>query len=150
MRISALFPLAFSLASICASVQASHVISNGHKENHRNPIRAVDAYSPQSLNPKLRSVPLYARDLPIGTCNKDTPCTNKACCGPDGLCGYSPKSCGNGCSSNCDAKAQCGQYAPADSQKCPLNVCCSEFGYCGSTDDFCKWKGCDPKYVSFL
>ena len=53
-----------------------------------------------------------------------------------------------------NAKAQCGPYAPQDSQKCPLNVCCSEFGYCGSTKDFCTWDNpkdplypkCDTKY----
>lgn len=32
-----------------------------------------------------------------------------------GLCGYSPGECGAGnCSSNCDAKAPCGQYGAAD------------------------------------
>lgn len=53
-----------------------------------------------------------------------------------------------------DAKAQCGPYAAVDRQKCPLNVCCSEFGYCGSTKEFCQWKNkddplyptCDTKY----
>ena len=53
-----------------------------------------------------------------------------------------------------DAKAQCGPYAAAGQQKCPLNVCCSEFGYCGSTTEFCQWRNkddpvypeCDTKY----
>lgn len=53
-----------------------------------------------------------------------------------------------------DAKAQCGPYAAEGMQKCPLNVCCSEFGYCGSTKEFCQWDNkddplyptCDTKY----
>ena len=38
----------------------------------------------QSLNPRLTALPLGPRDLPIGTCNKDTPCSNKACCSKKG------------------------------------------------------------------
>jgi chitinase len=48
-----------------------------------------------------------------------------------------------------DAKAECGPYAPSNSQKCPLSVCCSEFGFCGSTDEFCTWtNAADPVYPS--
>ncbi|KAK9772778.1 putative chitinase [Seiridium cardinale] len=87
-------------------------------------------------------LPLQHRDLPTGTCNAETPCVNAACCGTNGLCGYSPTECGSGnCTSNCDAKAQCGQYGKSGQQDCPLGVCCSEFGFCGSTSDFCN-KGC--------
>lgn len=42
---------------------------------------------------------LQGRDLPTGTCNADTPCVNAACCGTNGLCGYSPTECGQGESS---------------------------------------------------
>ncbi|KAF2719131.1 glycoside hydrolase family 18 protein [Polychaeton citri CBS 116435] len=46
-----------------------------------------------------------------------------------------------------DAKAQCGPYGPPGDQKCPLNVCCSEFGFCGSTSEFCVWTNtADPNY----
>ncbi|KAJ7636708.1 hypothetical protein FB45DRAFT_1056011 [Roridomyces roridus] len=48
---------------------------------------------------------------------------------------------GGPCSSNCDAKAQCGPNAPAGEEECPLNVCCSQFGFCGTTQDFCG-EGC--------
>lgn len=94
---------------------------------------------------------LIQRALPIGTCNAQTPCENAACCGGknNNLCGYSPGECGAGkffillnsnqttaekltskgnCTSNCDAKAECGQYGKSGQQKCPLNVCCSKFG----------------------
>ncbi|CZT06465.1 uncharacterized protein RAG0_12166 [Rhynchosporium agropyri] len=92
-----------------------------------------------------------AVDLPVGTCNADTPCINGACCSKtSGLCGYSPAECGESCSSNCDAKAECGQYGKPGKQICPLGVCCSKFGFCGSTSDFCEvecqagFGGCGP------
>lgn len=93
-----------------------------------------------SLSPRGPNSSLLARDLPIGTCNADTPCSNGACCSKSNLCGYSKDFCGDNCQHNCDAKAECGPYGPTSSQKCPLNVCCSEFGYCGSTIEFCVWK----------
>ncbi|KAI1452077.1 glycoside hydrolase family 18 protein [Annulohypoxylon moriforme] len=71
------------------------------------------------------------------TCTKSSPCKNKACCGSSGVCGYGPAYCGNGCTSNCDAKAECGQYSKDGKTECPLNVCCSEFGFCGTTAEFC-------------
>ncbi|KAE9377607.1 glycoside hydrolase family 18 protein [Stipitochalara longipes BDJ] len=94
------------------------------------------------------------RDLPTGTCNSNTPCANGACCGSNNLCGYSPASCGTGCQSNCNSTAECGPYAAKGEGKCPLNVCCSEFGFCGSTTEFCVWtnptdpnySGCSTKY----
>ncbi|KAF3286577.1 hypothetical protein TWF970_008429 [Orbilia oligospora] len=71
------------------------------------------------------------------SCGPGRPCHNGACCGPSGWCGYGPLSCGTGCSSNCDAKAECGQYAEPPGKTCPLNVCCSQHGFCGTTSDFC-------------
>ncbi|KAL4775859.1 hypothetical protein BDW60DRAFT_225034 [Aspergillus nidulans var. acristatus] len=44
------------------------------------------------------------------------------------------------CVAGCDRRAECdpGGYGEfADSSKCPLNVCCSKFGFCGTTKDFC-------------
>ena len=32
------------------------------------------------------------------------------------------------CTSNCDAKAECGMYGKPGQQSCPLDVCCSKFG----------------------
>ncbi|KAF4336894.1 bacteriodes thetaiotaomicron symbiotic chitinase, partial [Fusarium beomiforme] len=58
------------------------------------------------------------------TCGPDKPCSNKACCGEDGWCGYGPKYCGTGCQSHCDAKAECGRYAKDPGQGCPLNSNC--------------------------
>ncbi|KAB8246301.1 hypothetical protein BDV35DRAFT_230595 [Aspergillus flavus] len=42
--------------------------------------------------------------------------------------------------SNCDARAECGKYASTPNTKCPLNTCCSEFGFCGTTSEFCTGK----------
>ncbi|KAI9146996.1 Killer toxin subunits alpha/beta [Paramyrothecium foliicola] len=59
------------------------------------------------------------------------------CCSKEGVCGFSEDHCGTGCISNCDAKAECGQYAPEGEEDCPINVCCSEHGFCGVTEEFC-------------
>ncbi|KAF2130205.1 glycoside hydrolase family 18 protein [Dothidotthia symphoricarpi CBS 119687] len=99
-------------------------------------------------------MPRNAKLPHMGTCNDQTPCVNGACCSKvSGLCGYSPSECGAGnCSSNCDAKAECGQYGTPGNQKCPLGVCCSKFGsltsasrFCGSTSEFCD-DGCQKSF----
>lgn len=51
-----------------------------------------------------------------------------------------PKFCGKGCTSTCDQKSECNpgwgmEWSKVD--KCPLNVCCSEYGFCGTAPDFC-------------
>lgn len=83
----------------------------------------------QSANPLVEAAPLLGTRAAAadgdGTCAPGSPCTNGACCSSSGFCGYSPDFCGaDTCISNCDAKASCGQYAPAGEEKCPLNVCC--------------------------
>ncbi|KAK3337685.1 glycosyl hydrolases family 18-domain-containing protein [Cercophora scortea] len=87
------------------------------------------------------------------TCDEHRPCSNNACCGKTGNCGYGSKYCGDGktspndvCWSHCDAKAECGKDAAKPGQTCPLNTCCSEFGFCGVTSDFCG-KGCQSNCV---
>lgn len=87
---------------------------------------------------------IFDTDMKIGAC-----CSKKT-----GYCNYGPKACGTNnispnevCWSNCDAKAECGRIADPPGKKCPLNVCCSEYGFCGFTKDFCekksgKNKGC--------
>lgn len=42
-------------------------------------------------------------------------------------------------------KAECGPLAPGDlyNSKCALNACCSEFGFCGLTSEFCSKKKSD-------
>jgi chitinase len=79
------------------------------------------------------------------TCGPDRPCANKACCPKaTGQCNYGEEACGTSgispndvCWSNCDAKSECGVNAKVPGQKCPLNVCCGKWGFCGMTDDYC-------------
>ncbi|KAK0625190.1 glycoside hydrolase superfamily [Bombardia bombarda] len=81
------------------------------------------------------------------TCDINNPC-KVGCCGNGGLannpsiCGTGPTFCGAGnCTTNCDYKAECdpGGWGPAyaAATDCPLNVCCSPFGFCGTTEEFC-------------
>ncbi|KAJ3952540.1 hypothetical protein N0V92_011012 [Colletotrichum tropicale] len=48
------------------------------------------------------------------------------------------------CVNNCDRKADCdpGGYGKdfVTSTTCPLNVCCSKYGFCGTTEEFCGSK----------
>ncbi|KAJ7264087.1 hypothetical protein B0H12DRAFT_1102814 [Mycena haematopus] len=89
------------------------------------------------------SAALSQSTLPVGSCTANIPCSNGACCNSkSGYCGYGAEFCttvaaGGPCTSNCDAKAQCGPNAPAGEEDCPLNVCCSQYGFCGTTEDFC-------------
>lgn len=67
------------------------------------------------------------------SCGQGNPCSNGACCGVSGYCGYGSTYCGTGCSSNCDAVAECGVDASPSGKTCPLNTCCSQYGFCGTT-----------------
>jgi chitinase len=97
------------------------------------------AVAKQPITP--RQLALTASGSDTYTCGPGSPCTNGACCGDSGWCGYGETYCGDGCQSNCDAKAECGEFAEDPEASCPLNVCCSEFGFCGTTEEFCK-DGC--------
>lgn len=79
-------------------------------------------------------------------CSVSNPCII-GCCGNGGnpanayICGTGETFCGPSCISNCGYKAECnpGGWDPqyVASERCPLNVCCSTFGFCGTTRDFC-------------
>ncbi|ORY68195.1 glycosyl hydrolases family 18-domain-containing protein [Pseudomassariella vexata] len=79
------------------------------------------------------------------TCAPDRPCANSACCPKASLqCNYGEEACGTSgispnevCWFNCDAKSECGINAKVPGQKCPLNVCCGKWGFCGMTEDYC-------------
>lgn len=63
-----------------------------------------------------------------------------------------PKYCGKDCTSTCNYKSECDPgwgMKWSNASACPLNVCCSEFGFCGTTEEFCKGElvsspQCDP------
>lgn len=80
-------------------------------------------------------------------CGADNPCSNGACCGGSGYCGYDepfmketltdtwsscltgPTYCESGCVSNCGAVVECGQYTATAGTQCSLNTCCSQYGF---------------------
>ncbi|KAL4909586.1 hypothetical protein BDW74DRAFT_174788 [Aspergillus multicolor] len=94
-------------------------------------------------------------------CDANRPCANDACCSKAGFCGLGPDceyddmppsaamltpdlmctDCSpESCVSGCDNRAYCdpgGYEGYAEHSKCPLNVCCSKYGYCGITEEFC-------------
>ncbi|KAL2785261.1 hypothetical protein BJX66DRAFT_329388 [Aspergillus keveii] len=152
--------------TVFAGLLAAATVVHGSTHNNSavyKPLYAVHSsltpvfqnVSGQSVNPLVRVLQdstkdarsLVKRDeLPVGTCAPGIPCVNGACCSKEGICGFSPDECGKDtCISNCDAKAECGQYALPESATCPLNVCCSKYGFCGTTEDFCG-TGCQKGY----
>lgn len=114
-----LFLLAFGFVAAASFVEdVSGSFSNSIRSFQESDA-AVNWHTAASLEPRLAT----------GACDDATPCTNGACCSVSGFCGYSPAFCGSGnCTSNCNAKAECGEYAVEANQNCPLNVCCSQYG----------------------
>ncbi|GAW17905.1 hypothetical protein ANO14919_073740 [Xylariales sp. No.14919] len=102
------------------------------------------AFSGTSPNP-IVGLGLQKREDPYA-CGENKPCSNGACCGKKaGFCGYGEKYCGTTdespneeCWSNCDAHAECGRFSDPPNKTCPLNVCCSQHGFCGTTQEFCE------------
>ncbi|KAK4675336.1 hypothetical protein QC764_0076990 [Podospora pseudoanserina] len=77
---------------------------------------------------KRRDGPLYCHD---------GPCIDNSCCGPDNVCGFGPDFCGEGCRSNCNATAMCGEHSEFAEMPCGMKLCCSASGWCGSTESYC-------------
>jgi hypothetical protein len=101
-----------------------------HESGRRDAFGSIDSFQGFNTGLKLARDGFLEPRLPTGACDASTPCVNGACCSVSGFCGYSPAFCGSGnCTSNCNAKAECGEYAVEGEQDCPLNVCCSQFGY---------------------
>ncbi|QSZ31923.1 hypothetical protein DSL72_001492 [Monilinia vaccinii-corymbosi] len=67
-------------------------------------------------------------------------------CLENGNCRYGSVYCKARCTSNCDAVAECGKDSKDGKTTCPLNTCCSQFGFCGTTQDFCG-NGCQTNCV---
>lgn len=58
----------------------------------------------------------------------------------NGVCGLGPDFCGDGCTSTCDYKSECDPgwgIEWSNATTCPLNVCCSDYGFCGTAEDYC-------------
>ncbi|KAI1454308.1 hypothetical protein F4805DRAFT_469461 [Annulohypoxylon moriforme] len=110
------------------------------KQFSEHPDTRLDHLNSGSLRKRQSST------LPEGSCAPGIPCTNGACCSNTGVCSYAPTSCGaDVCISNCNATAPCGEYAKPEDALCPLNVCCSQYGFCGTGDLYCG-TGCQEGY----
>lgn len=91
-----------------------------------------------------------------GTCSPTTSCNNPSfgpCCSTSGYCGSTADYCGLGncysgaCDANEGGLSTDGSCGPnfAGNKICTgtqLGSCCSNFGYCGSTDDYCSASNC--------
>ncbi|KAJ6031531.1 hypothetical protein N7540_002263 [Penicillium herquei] len=89
------------------------------------------------------------------SCDSSNPCTEWCCSKISNVCGYGPDYCSSThCITAGSTNGTCSQLAECDpgvypgwgdewgseyasSENCPLNVCCSEYGFCGTTTDFC-------------
>lgn len=115
---------------ICFSILLSFLFWSFH-DAHSSTSQSTQQYAETSDLVEIIDTPtnagLVRRD--DFTCSSDNPCRNGACCGKSGYCGYGPAYCGDGCVSNCGAVAECGQFAEDPGKPCPLNTCCSEFGF---------------------
>jgi hypothetical protein len=83
---------------------------------------------------------------PGGTCSDAVPCY-QGCCSREYSCGFTPEHCGTGCISNCNATAECGQYALSGHADCPINVCC-RYVRAGSSNHDCTEPYADAGIVN--
>ncbi|KAH7117301.1 oviduct-specific glycoprotein [Dactylonectria macrodidyma] len=58
----------------------------------------------------------------------DAPCIDGSCCGKNNICGYGPDYCGDGCISQCNATAMCGEFSENADMPCGMKLCCSATG----------------------
>ncbi|CAG8960671.1 hypothetical protein HYFRA_00013439, partial [Hymenoscyphus fraxineus] len=88
-------------------------------------------------------------------CNADNPCIEGCCSSSSNVCGYGPNYCGlDYCIANASTNGTCAHLSECDpgvnpgwgttwgsdyasATTCPLHVCCSEYGFCGTAPDFC-------------
>ncbi|KAM3426153.1 hypothetical protein NHJ13734_009626 [Beauveria thailandica] len=131
-RLSPIFSLSFVMALVFAFLAASPAVADA-KLNSSLALNNPSAAAGNMLF-AVKAAEASGGDF---SCSPDRPCSNGACCGSSGWCGYGPKYCGDGCQSHCDARAECGEYAMKPGLSCPLNVCCSRYGFCGTTSEFC-------------
>ncbi|KAA8652731.1 uncharacterized protein ATNIH1004_001636 [Aspergillus tanneri] len=140
-RRSTSLPIAFTSFSIILVVLLSWLSGSSVTPKIPNVDQPVDEGVQVDDGPEFFNKTLLRRVDPY-SCTKDIPCHTEACCGSFfdgdvGTCGFGDTYCGSDCVSQCDAKPECGQYANPPGKTCPLNVCCSEFGFCGTTPEFC-------------
>jgi len=109
-----------------------------------------------SARPSPSSTPKYSPD---GTCGgrKKYTCPNGQCCSKYNFCGSSSSYCRSGCQKRfgaCYGKkgpVSSGKISPdytcggSNGYNCPSNLCCSRYGWCGSTSAYCR-RGCQSLF----
>ncbi|MCD7472743.1 hypothetical protein HAX54_014075 [Datura stramonium] len=78
-------------------------------------------------------------------------CPAGMCCSYGGLCGTTPYFCEYNCQSQCEKLSPPLPPPPSDQcgfqgggRKCPNNMCCSKWGWCGTTPEYCE-DGCQSQ-----
>ncbi|KAI0443525.1 carbohydrate-binding module family 18 [Xylaria telfairii] len=152
-----------SLAYLVLSVQLIIALPHGQSlQSIQAREKICPAVSPFDYSAKIRSedAQCFLAEQPISdllfarqsaedddySCSETKPCKNGACCPKaTGFCNYGEKACGTTgtspndvCWSNCDAHSECGRNSNPPGKECPLNVCCSQFGFCGTEKGFCE------------
>ncbi|KAK7994851.1 hypothetical protein PG990_013624 [Apiospora arundinis] len=139
----------FSSGDATLSPVRREVVESPHGPAHQNPakappqpmkevVAALDTELMQShFAPSRRDVhhDLLKRDGPLYC--KDGPCIDGSCCGKNSICGYGPDFCGDGCQSQCNATAMCGEFSENADMPCGMKLCCSATGWCGTTEPYC-------------
>ncbi|KAL3490749.1 killer toxin alpha/beta [Aspergillus germanicus] len=130
-------------ATVFAGLLAAATVVYGSIDDNNSAVHKAlyalhSSSTPIFQNVSGQSANLFARVLQAsskhaGACTPSIPCVNGACCRRN--LWILADECGKDtCISNCDAEAECGQYASPESATCTLNVCCSKGGFCGTTE----------------
>ncbi|KAH8900782.1 hypothetical protein GQ53DRAFT_863476 [Thozetella sp. PMI_491] len=136
---------------------SNSTISNGTFSNvtvahapFANSTRVANATIPEAKILQDGSPVLTAEAAKVTVCLGGEQCS-LGCCSTGGYCGFGPEYCGpSSCNAKLSADGTCAHlsecdaggypgYGPdyAEKENCPLNVCCSKYGFCGTTADFC-------------
>ncbi|RGP68664.1 oviduct-specific glyco [Fusarium sporotrichioides] len=114
-----------------------------HSPAHQNPDEAPPVHIPadaigmnKSLTNYTSASHLQTRGASLLQKRDALRCDNGPCI--DGsICGYGPDYCGDGCQSQCDATAMCGEFSEDADMPCGMKLCCSATGWCGTTEVYC-------------
>ena len=90
-------------------------------------------------------------------CDENNPCSDNRCCSYWGFCGVDKEYCSKSerCVSNCWNDDGILDTSPVNwinecggQLECPLGLCCSKWGYCGITDEYCSPPDCQSSCVT--
>ena len=96
-----------------------------------------------------------SQDIRCGPSFGDTVCPAGQCCSVYAFCGSTSEHCETACASQCTTlnspsgnigpNGPCGPKSASGSDVCASGLCCSQFGYCGSTGEYCGL-GCNTAF----